>query len=120
MTQIKENNWTHDRLQAECYQWHVDEYPDDRHLVHANLNNSVGGRRGVRNTAIGIRKGRCDSQYFKRGRLYLFEFKVGSDSQKADQKAFQEANEREGAIYQIIRSVEQYKLTVITIRSVVF
>lgn len=108
-TKNDESNWSHDRLQAECIQWHHNEFEEDRHLLHTNLNNSVGGRRGVYNTALGIKKGRSDAEYFKAGKLYLFEFKVGSDRQKADQKAFQIANEKEGAIYFIIYSKAQYE-----------
>lgn len=108
---------THDRLQSDCYIWHHNTYADDRHLVHANLNNSVGGRRGSYNTALGVKKGRADLQYFKNCQLYLFEFKVGSDSQKPDQKAFQEANEAQGAKYYIIRSEQEYQTIINQIRN---
>ncbi|GAB3550260.1 hypothetical protein [Spirosoma fluminis] len=114
----KENvELTHDALQAACHIWHHNTFPEDRHLVHANLNNSVGVRRGNHNKAIGVKKGRADLQYLKAGVLYLFEFKVGSDRQKPEQKAFQAANEAEGAVYVIIRSEEQYQATINAIRS---
>lgn len=62
-----------------------------------------------------MKKGRADLQWFKAGKLYLFEFKVGTDVQKTHQKAFQEANEQEGAKYFIIRSQEEYEREVNTI-----
>lgn len=113
----KEANWTHDKLQSVCYQWHHNTFAEDRYLIHANLSNSVGGRYGTHNKAIGVKKGRADLQYYKNGVLYLFEIKVGSDRQKPDQRAFQQANEAEGAQYYIIRTVEEYQAIINRIRN---
>ncbi|GAB3643948.1 hypothetical protein [Spirosoma arcticum] len=110
------HNITHDRLQADCYQWHHNTYPEDRHLVHANISNSVGGRYGNHNKAIGVKRGRADLQYFKSGKLYLFEFKVGYDKQKPEQIEFMIANTDEGAYYFLIFAQDEYQRIIDTIR----
>ena len=96
-------------MQAQCFQWHWNEYPDERGLLHANNNNSHNRIKGNQNKALGVVAGVADMEYFKGGVLYFLEFKTPEGTQSPIQRKFQQKVESEGAKYVVIRSFEQFK-----------
>lgn len=106
---------SHDQLQAQCFQWHWNEYPAQRGLIHANNNNSRNAVQGNQRKAVGVVKGVLDLEYFRKGQLYFFDIKVGKDTLSKAQKAVIATLEAEGAICYEIRSLEQFQIIIKTI-----
>lgn len=100
---------SHDQLQAECYQWFHNTYPEQRGLLHANANNSVNKIKGNQQKALGVVKGVLDMEYFRAKNLHFFDIKVGNDSLSKAQKNFIAKVESEGAKCYEIRSLEQFQ-----------
>lgn len=111
-------NLSHDQLQAECYQWFHNTYPEQRGLMHANNNNSRNHIEGNQKKALGIVKGVLDLEYFKGGRLYFFDIKIGEDRLSKAQLDFIAKVESEGAKCCEIRSLEQFQTKIREINEV--
>ena len=52
------------KIQARIFQWHWNNYPQERGLLCYNLNNSANKVQGSQNKAIGLIKGRSDMVYY--------------------------------------------------------
>lgn len=100
---------SHDQLQAECFQWFHNAYPEQRGLMHANSNNSFNKIKGNQNKALGVVKGVLDLEYYRRGRLYFFDIKIGKDKFSQAQHEFMAQVIAEGAKCYEIRSLEQFQ-----------
>lgn len=100
---------SHDQLQAECYQWFYNTYPEQRGLMHANNNNSLNKIQGNQKKALGVLKGALDLEYFIKGKLYFFDIKVGKDKFSQAQHEFIAQVTAEGAKCYEIRSLEQFQ-----------
>ena len=100
---------SHDQLQAQCYQWFHNTYPEHRGLLHANNNNSRNAVEGNQKKALGVVKGVLDLEYFAKGKLYFFDIKVGKDTLSPSQKDFITKVEAQGAKCYEIRSLEQFQ-----------
>lgn len=100
---------SHDQLQAQCYQWFHNTYPEQRGLLHANANNSVNKIKGNQQKALGVVKGVLDIEYFRANRLYFFDIKVGKDRFSQAQREFMERVMAEGASCYAIRSLEEFQ-----------
>lgn len=96
-------------LQSQCHLWHWNNFPAERGLLHANNNNSYNAIKGNQNKALGVVKGVADMEYCKNGKTLFLELKTEAGSQSPEQRQFQALVEREGFIYLIIRSFEEFR-----------
>lgn len=96
-------------LQALCFQWHWNTYPDERGLLHANNNNSENAIKGNLNKAIGVVQGVADMEYNVKGRTVFIEMKTPSGTQSKAQKTFQALVESQGFPYHIARTFDEFK-----------
>lgn len=106
---------THDQLQAKCFQYTWNHYPNKRYLCWMNLNN-IPSLRGAqlrkeltKLKAIGLVKGVADlSVVDNLGTFHAIEFKVGADKQSKQQIMHQNQLEQAGATYSIISDFETF------------
>lgn len=108
---------SHDQLQAECYQWFHNTYPEQRGLLHANVNNAQNKIKGNQQKALGVVKGVLDMEYFRNGQLHFFDIKVGKDKFSQAQHEFMAQVTAEGAKCYEIRSLEQFQTIIKEINS---
>ena len=101
------------KLQAKCYQWFDNNYPNLRGLLCYNLNNSRNKIAGSRNNALGLQKGRSDMViYLKGGRAVMLEMKTDTGKQTPAQVKWENTITNAGYDYIVIRSFEQFKKTI--------
>ncbi len=100
---------SHDQLQGKCLLWFRNEFLDQKYLMHANINNSRDKKQGNRRRAIGVVAGVLDLEYFRKGILYFFDFKVGKDRFSQAQREFMDQVIAEGAICYAIRCLEEFQ-----------
>lgn len=88
---------THDRLQAQCFQYAWETYPQTRKMFFAALNEIPRARgesvkdhmlRVQAAKACGLVKGVFDLLFYWHGRIYAFDIKVGNDKPSPDQMLF--------------------------------
>jgi hypothetical protein len=110
----------HERLQSQCHIFLHNEYPELRGLFHANFNGlplmlerviPLNVKLRIMSTlkAVGLVKGVLDYELYHSGRLYMFDFKVGSDKLSKDQLEVGAALVKQGGAFCEIRSIEQFK-----------
>ena len=103
------SNISESALQAMCFQWHWNTYPNQRGLLHANNNNSENAIKGSLNKAIGVVQGVADMEYNINGHTVFIEMKTVNGTQSKAQKAFQSVVVSHGFPYHIVRSFEEFK-----------
>lgn len=98
------------QLQAKCFQWAWNNYPDTRRLM-AHVPNGGGRdeREGMQLKASGVVAGVHDLFFYWKAQLYWFELKHGCNAQSDDQIAFGKAMMAQGAKCYEIRSLEQFQ-----------
>jgi hypothetical protein len=97
------------KLQAQCFQWHWNNYPDERGLLFTVNNNSGSRKEGAVMKAMGVVAGVSDMIYLQfRGPVFL-EFKTATGRQSPAQKRFQEIVESQGYQYHIIRNFHDFR-----------
>lgn len=98
------------KLQAKCFQWHWNTFPEERGLLHANNNNSQNAIKGMMNRSIGVVPGVADLEYAAPGGLMVFiEMKTPDGYQSKEQKEFQQRVEDRGHKYHLVRSEEEFQ-----------
>jgi hypothetical protein len=104
---------TEDQLQAKCWQWLWNTYPQLRGLCWHVPN---GGARvlieAVKFKAMGVLAGVADLHLFFKGELWLFELKVGNNSLSQQQAQWRDKMVKEGAKWFEVRTFEQFKMIV--------
>ena len=100
---------TESKLQADCYIWFHNTFPDFRGLLCYNLGNSRNKIDGNRNKAMGLQKGRADMTFYLHGKAYFFEFKVETGKQSPDQVKWAELVTNHGFRYEVIRSFAEFQ-----------
>jgi hypothetical protein len=109
---------THDRLQAECFQWLWNTYPETRYCCFAVINEMkllsfVPKHMRARIIgvlkAIGLLPGVWDMLFYWKGVLYGFDIKVKKDVLSDRQKKFREAIEKQGGICHTIGDLEDFQ-----------
>lgn len=106
-----ESFWLEEKLQQECFLWYWNERPETRRLIFAVPN----GEKRSKVTAnklkgTGVISGVSDLVFIWKGKVYLFELKVGSNTLSPNQKLFRDITTEHGAVFYEIRSVEQFKV----------
>lgn len=101
---------TEDVLQAKCFQWHWNKYPAQRRtLWHIPNGGQRNAREGAKFKAMGVVAGVADLHWLYKGRLFVFELKVGSNTLSEAQKQWRAAVVPAGALWFEIRSLEQFQ-----------
>lgn len=111
-------NWSHDRLQQECFQFLWNNYPQIRRTFFHSPN-EFPRQRGMtqrehtiilsQRKAIGVLSGVIDLVWYYKGVLYMFDIKLGKDSLSDAQKDFISAMVAQGGVFQEISSLDQFK-----------
>jgi len=110
-------NYSHDRLQQECYLHLHNSYPHLRKTFWAVINEvkPVKGEtkqqtiiRANYLKSIGLVPGVLDFHWYYKGQMYFFDFKVGSDRLSDDQKHFIAQVKSEGGICYEINTLDQF------------
>jgi hypothetical protein len=96
------------QLQAYCFQYAHNHYPQTRKLLCYNLNNSKNEIDGNRNKALGLQKGRSDMVLYFNGKATMLEFKMPNEKQTPGQVTWEKAITDAGFDYFIIESFEQF------------
>lgn len=110
----------HERLQAQCHQYLWNEYPQTRGLAHANFNGLPLALEGklpislkikIMSTlkAVGLVRGVLYYELYWSGRLFCFDFKVGSDKLSKDQLEYGAKVVENGGSFMEIRSLESFQ-----------
>ncbi len=98
------------RLQAQCYQWAHNNYPQTRGLIFAVAN---GGTRhkieAMQLKASGLVAGIPDMLFIWKAKIYPFEFKTDIGRLNPNQKKIHEIWNNQGTPVTIIRSFEQWE-----------
>lgn len=101
---------TEEKLQAQCFCWHWNTYPQFRRCLFHVPN---GGYRAVKEAykfkAIGVLAGVSDFIYMIGGQSIAIELKKGKGRQSKPQKQFQETHKEH---YYIVRNFEEFKSVV--------
>ena len=101
---------TEDQLQAKAYQWHWNNYPDQRKLLFSVPN---GGKRHPREAAkfkaTGVVAGVSDLIFLYKSKCYLIEMKTEKGTQQKNQKEWETLVKSHGFDYFICRSLEQFQ-----------
>ena len=110
----------HEKLQSQCHVWLHNEHPDTRGMAHANFNGLPLSLEGmlpvnlkirIMSTlkAVGLVKGVLDYQFYWKGRLFSFDFKVGGDRLSKEQLEYIRVLTLNGGAGMEIRSLEQFQ-----------
>jgi len=97
------------KIQSTCVQFMWNERPQTRGCFFSVTNNSEHAARGANRKALGLVPGVSDTLFIWETRIYCFEFKTEDGKQSPRQQWWQELIEKQGAIYVVIRSLEQFK-----------
>ncbi|MEE9439033.1 MAG: hypothetical protein V3V14_08545 [Saprospiraceae bacterium] len=99
-----------DKLQAICYQWFHNSYPDLRGLLWAVPN---GGSRNVveamKLKATGVVAGVHDLHFLYNGQLTTLELKVNNNPMSSKQKNWANTIEHHGANWHLVTTFIQFK-----------
>ena len=104
-------NWSEDKLQAECFQWFYNTYPHLRGLLYAVPN---GGNRNIKEAtklkATGVVRGIPDMQAHYKGKTMFFELKTPKKGYLSkDQIKIHRKLELQGFEVHIVRALVQFK-----------
>jgi hypothetical protein len=105
---------THNQLQSACHLWMWNTYPELRMLFHANINNlttETGDARikMAKLKHMGLVAGVLDYEFFYRGVLYFFDFKIGADHLSPAQLSFIQTVENQGGKCFEVRSIDFFQ-----------
>jgi len=105
MTELSE-----DRLQADCYLWYCENFPDERDFLWMQYNTPKNAVQGAKLKAMGMRAGVSDLAYLHPcGRMYFIELKTRSGVQSKKQKDWEQSVTARDARYFLVRNLEEFK-----------
>jgi hypothetical protein len=97
-------------LQANCYRWHIETYPDDYRLIFHVPNGGYRGKREAgRLKSIGVTPGVSDFIFLQKGHAYFIEMKAETGKQSAEQKNFENKVKANLFDYFVVNSLETYQ-----------
>lgn len=100
---------TESQLQALCFAWHWNTYPEERGLLYMNYNNPKNAIQGAHLRALGMIKGIADMTYLSKDGAIFLEFKTEKGKQSPAQVEWQAKVLTAGYEYKIIRSEQDFK-----------
>ncbi len=102
---------TEERMQADCFKWFDNEFPEERRMLHCNNNNSSNKLEGNKAKAVGVIRGVADLELVCwGGRTIYIELKLPNKTQSEEQIDFMDKVRARGHMYIIIYSFEDFKL----------
>lgn len=103
---------THEQLIAQCFQWHWNEFPEERRMLYGVNNNSHNRIEGNRNKAKGVVPGVLDFCYILPGQVAYLDAKVGRDVLSPEQNDFIEKARARGAYCNTFSTIEEFKIII--------
>lgn len=100
---------TEQQLQAACFIWHWNTYPQERRMLFHADNNSVNRYVGNQKKSAGVVKGVSDFILICKDVVVFIEMKTLIGVQSGEQKDFMRKINELGHPYFIIRSAEEFK-----------
>jgi hypothetical protein len=97
------------KIQAECFQWHWNNFPDQRGRLFTVNNNAPNAYAGSVMKAMGVVAGVSDMIYLSDTGAVFLEFKDERGRQSLSQKWWQGVVEAVGYRYVVVRSVEDFQ-----------
>lgn len=109
---------TEQAMQAYCFKWFDNTFPEERRMMHCNNNNSSDSRAGNKAKAVGVVKGVADLEWVIPFGMIFIEMKLPGQVQKPEQIDFMNKVRARGHVYVIIYSFEEFREFVLkTIKS---
>jgi len=103
-------NISEERLQADCYQWFHNSFPNLRGLLWHVPN---GGQRSASEAnkfkAIGLVPGVCDLHFYYQGKMYFIELKIEAGRLSPNQINWIEAISNQGGEVIVIRDLYTFQ-----------
>ena len=100
------------RIQQECFTWHWNSCPEERGLLFMNYNNPPDARTGAILKGMGLVAGVADMTYLAPSGVAVFlEFKADAGRQSPRQVEWEARVRARGALYFVIRSLDEFKST---------
>ena len=103
------DNMTELQMQAQCFQWHWNTYPDERGCLYMNYNNAKNQAHGAILKAMGMVSGVADMTYLSARGAVFIELKTEVGEQSEAQKKWERLVRSRGYAYYVVRSVEEFK-----------
>lgn len=100
---------TEQQLQAACFIWHWNKYPEERGLLYMNHNNPRDAKQGASLKAMGMVAGVADMTYLSESGVHFLEFKTDKGRQTANQVWWEAQVKKIGCKYSIIRNLDEFK-----------
>lgn len=117
-----EKGLSHDGLQFLCFRWLWNNYPELRYLFWGTFNDvkqveKIIGPMSPRQRmvilskmkSLGLVKGVLDFMFYYDKKLYVMDFKIGSDKLSKEQLEFIDKIKKQGGEGYEVRSLEQFK-----------
>lgn len=98
-----------EQLQAQCYQWFWNSYPDERQMLFHVQQSAQNRIQGSRFKAIGVTKGVSDLVLLIKGQAIFIELKLEKGTQSPHQIEFESKVKERGFIYCMVRSIDEFK-----------
>lgn len=96
------------KLQAACFQWFWNNYPEHRGLLYMNYNNAKNKTHGAILKAIGMVAGVADLTLLTANGAVFIELKTEAGKQSQAQIAWCEKVRQFGYEYHIVRTLEEF------------
>ena len=97
------------KIQAECFQWHWNNFPEQRGRLFTVNNNAPSAYAGSVMKAMGVVAGVSDMIYLSNNGAVFLEFKDERGRQSLSQKWWQGVVEAVDYKYVVIRSLEDFQ-----------
>lgn len=107
---------THEQLIAKCFQWHWNEFPEERRMLFGVNNNSWNRQEGNMNKAKGVVPGVFDFTYILPDRIAFLDAKVGKDRLSFEQLDFQEKARGRGAYTNTFSTLEEFQHIILSLQ----
>jgi hypothetical protein len=100
-----------DQLQAHCFQWTWNEFPDTRRLFFSVPNGGTRNKiEAAKFKATGLIAGVADMILLWKAKTYFFEFKFENGKQSQSQKEFQYNVTNQGFDYYLVKDADEFKI----------
>jgi hypothetical protein len=104
---------TEDQLQAKCFQWAWNTYPQTRRLLFSVPNGGTRNKlEAMKLKSTGLVPGVADMLLLFNGRTYCFEFKTDTGRQSPAQMEWQDAVQKNGFQYHIVKDFDYFCLLI--------
>jgi len=107
---ITESKLSEDQLQAKCYQWFWNNFPELRRTMWAVPNGGIRNKiTAMKMKATGLLSGVHDIHFVHDGTLHSIELKVGKNQLTESQVKYAQAIMQQGAKCHVVRTFEEFE-----------